>query len=88
MLIPLPLEYREQVPLTYELWTEPPGRIESARVYRDRIDNFVAEVVLKPLARARILSGTVRAYPAIADGLLYVRNENSLVCIDLRKRPL
>jgi hypothetical protein len=42
----------------------------------------------KPLARARIIGGTVRAYPALADGLLYVRNESSLVCIDLRKQPL
>lgn len=42
----------------------------------------------RPLARARILNGTVRAYPAIAGGLLYVRNESSLACIDLRKRPL
>lgn len=39
----------------------------------------------KPLARARILDGTVRAYPALADGLLYARNTNSLVCVDLRK---
>ena len=38
-----------------------------------------------PVARAQILPGVVRAYPAIAGGLLYVRNENTLVCLDLRK---
>jgi hypothetical protein len=36
------------------------------------------------LARAQVLPPTVRAYPALADGLLYVRNDNTLVCLDLR----
>jgi outer membrane protein assembly factor BamB len=40
----------------------------------------------KPLARARILSGTTRAYPALSDGFLYARNaEDTLVCLDLRR---
>jgi outer membrane protein assembly factor BamB len=39
----------------------------------------------RPTARAQILQGVVRPYPAIANGLLYVRNENTLVCLDLRK---
>ncbi|MBI2188712.1 MAG: PQQ-like beta-propeller repeat protein [Acidobacteria bacterium] len=39
----------------------------------------------KPLARAQILPGVVRAYPALSDGLLFARNENTLVCLDLRK---
>lgn len=38
-----------------------------------------------PVARAQILPPTVRAYPAIAGGLLYVRNDDTLVCLDLRK---
>lgn len=40
----------------------------------------------KPLARAQILRGVVRAYPALADGFLYARNsEDTLVCLDLRR---
>ena len=39
----------------------------------------------KPMARAQVLQGVVRPYPALADGLLYVRNENTLICLDLRK---
>jgi outer membrane protein assembly factor BamB len=39
----------------------------------------------QPSARARILPGTVRAYPALAGGRLYVRNLDTLVCLDLRK---
>jgi hypothetical protein len=39
----------------------------------------------KPLARAQILPATVRAYPAIADGMVYIRNDNTFVCLDLRK---
>jgi len=37
------------------------------------------------LAKAQIISGTIRAYPAVAQGRLYVRNDNSLVCISLKK---
>jgi outer membrane protein assembly factor BamB len=39
----------------------------------------------KPVAQAKILAPTVRALPAIADGLVYIRNDNTLVCLDLRK---
>ena len=38
----------------------------------------------RPLARAQILSGTVRAYPALSDGFLFVRNDDMLLCLDLR----
>ena len=37
-----------------------------------------------PLVRAQILPPVVRAYPALAGGLLYVRNGDTLACIDLR----
>jgi outer membrane protein assembly factor BamB len=36
------------------------------------------------LARARLLPGTVRAHPAVANGFLYVRNEKELAAFDLR----
>ena len=39
----------------------------------------------KPIARAQVLQGVLRPYPALADGLLYVRNENTLLCLDLRR---
>ena len=39
----------------------------------------------RPIARAQILQGVVRAYPALSDGLLYARNSaDTLVCLDLR----
>ena len=37
-----------------------------------------------PVARAQILPPVIRAYPALANGLLFVRNEDTLVCLDLR----
>ena len=40
----------------------------------------------RQISAARILTGTVRAYPALADGLLYARNQDTLVCVDLRNR--
>lgn len=39
----------------------------------------------KPIARAQVLPGVVRPLPAIADGFVYLRNENTLVCLDLRR---
>lgn len=39
----------------------------------------------RPIARAQILPPTVRAYPALADGFLYVRNDDTLICLDLRR---
>jgi outer membrane protein assembly factor BamB len=36
------------------------------------------------LASAQVLPATVRALPAIAGGFLYVRNDDTLVCLDLR----
>ena len=36
------------------------------------------------VATAQILPATVRAYPALADGILYVRNDDTLVAVDLR----
>jgi outer membrane protein assembly factor BamB len=38
-----------------------------------------------PAAKARLLPGPVRAYPALADGFLYLRNEKTLACFNLRK---
>ena len=50
LLIPLPLCYREQVPLTYELFTEPADKLAEVRVYEDEPGNYVAEVTLSELA--------------------------------------
>lgn len=36
------------------------------------------------IAAAQILPATVRAYPAVADGVLYVRNDDALIALDLR----
>jgi hypothetical protein len=32
-----------------------------------------------------VLPAVVRPLPAIADGFVYVRNENTLICLDLRR---
>ena len=39
----------------------------------------------QPSERAPILKSVVRAYPAIADGRLYARNEHMLICVKLAK---
>jgi len=36
------------------------------------------------ITKAQILPATIRALPAIADGFVYLRNEKTLVCLDLR----
>ena len=39
----------------------------------------------KTLARAQVLPATVRAFPALSDGFLYLRNDTMLICLDLRR---
>lgn len=56
-------------------------------VMRESGELMLAEATpgaFRPLARARILPGVVRAYPALAAGRLYVRNTDTLVAVDLR----
>ena len=38
---------------------------------------------LHVLASARPLSGTLRALPALAEGRLYIRNDDTLICLDV-----
>ena len=38
----------------------------------------------KPIATAKILPPVIRSYPAVANGKLYVRNEKTLVCLNLK----
>ena len=40
----------------------------------------------KQTARAQILPNQVRAHPALADGFLYARSKDKLVCVDLGKK--
>lgn len=57
-------------------------------ILRERGELVVAAAspdAFRPIARAQILPGTVRAYPALSDGFLYARNENTLICVDLRR---
>ena len=57
-------------------------------ILRERGELVVAAAspdAFRPVARAQILPGTVRAYPALSDGFLYARNENTLICLDLRR---
>lgn len=38
----------------------------------------------KELGRTRLFAGTTRALPALSNGLLYVRDDSTLKCVDLR----
>jgi hypothetical protein len=38
----------------------------------------------KPLAHAQLLPATVRAYPALANGMLYLRNDRTLACFKVK----
>ena len=57
-------------------------------ILRERGELVIAAAspdAFRPLARAQLLPGTVRAYPALADGILYARNDDTLIAVDLRK---
>lgn len=45
-----------------------------------RPDDFVA------LASAQVLASPTRAHPALADGMLYARDGEQVICIDLRRK--
>ena len=58
-------------------------------IVRESGELVVAEAsprAFRVLARVPLLPGTVRAYPALADGVLYLRNETTLAAFDLRAR--
>jgi outer membrane protein assembly factor BamB len=38
----------------------------------------------RPVSQAKVLPATVRALPALSDGFVYLRNDDTLVCLDLR----
>lgn len=37
-------------------------------------------------ARAKVLTSTVRAFPAVASGVVYLRNDDTLIALDLRRK--
>ena len=43
-----------------------------------------SDKAFKERGRVSILKGIVRAAPALADGMLYVRDEKRLVCVSLK----
>ena len=57
-------------------------------ILRERGELVLAEAspeAYRPLASAQILNATVRAYPALSDGFLFARNDDTLICLDLRR---
>jgi outer membrane protein assembly factor BamB len=76
-------------------WSEERFRAGSVTLAGDRllIVRESGEIVIAPAspdrfaptARAQVLPAVVRAYPALSEGFLYVRNEDTLVCLDLRR---
>ena len=44
VLLPLPLAYRQQIPVTYELAVDPPEAATSITIYQDTLHNHVAKV--------------------------------------------
>lgn len=53
--IALPLDYREQVPLTFEVSARPAGRLRAARVYQDRPGAWIAQLDFVPLHHEKMV---------------------------------
>jgi outer membrane protein assembly factor BamB len=76
-------------------WSEDRFRAGSVTLVGDRllIARETGELVLaatspqafRPLARAQVIAPTLRALPAVSEGFVYLRNGDTLVCLDLRK---
>lgn len=73
LLFPVPIDYREQAPLSYRIEVEPADRLVSARLYRDKGDNRVVELVLMPPDPERAIearwSSVVLVGPRSFDGV-------------------
>ena len=61
LLLPLPLSYRDQVPLSYHLTAEPAVALKSAEIYQDQPNNFVAKVVLTDISKHKKVDVTFRS---------------------------
>ena len=80
------------------LWSEESFGSGSVIVAGDRLlilreDGELIMVSVSPkhykvISRAQILQGTVRAYAAISNGLYYARDQNTLICMNLRPEIL
>ncbi len=60
-------------------------------ILRERGELVLAEATpeaFRPLASSRILDGTVRAYPALANSMLFARNESELIAVELSSPPV
>lgn len=77
-------------------WTEEDFGAGTLLLAKDRmlILTETGEVVIAPAtpegfnpsARARVLTSDCRAHPALSGGLLYARDKDTMVCVDLRRR--
>ena len=60
----------------------------SLLILRERGELVLADATpaaFQPLARAQILEGIVRAFPALANGTLFARNERELIAVELSR---
>ncbi len=60
------------------------GKLVIAKTEGELLLAKAGETALEVLARARPLAGTLRPLPALAAGRLYLRDDTTLTCLDLR----
>ena len=70
------------MPLRQKLWDRLANEWRPTRVQSKVVTIDFADL---PTHFDAFLKGTVRAYPAVADGFVYVRNDDTLLCLDLRR---
>jgi outer membrane protein assembly factor BamB len=59
-------------------------RLVLIRESGELVEASVSPKEFRPIAHAQLLPAIVRSYPALADGRLYVRNERTVACFDLK----
>lgn len=59
------------------------GRLLIVRESGELVMAEASSETFSVIAQAQVLDPLIRAYPALANGKLYIRNENTLVCFDL-----
>lgn len=61
ILMPLPLSYRDQVPLGFHLTVDPPGAARSVEIYLDREKNYVLKLIVDDLRKLRQVDITFKS---------------------------
>ena len=61
VLLPLPLSYRDQVPIGFRLTVDPPDAVQAIDIYEDRPNNYVLKLIVDDVVKWKQVDVTFRS---------------------------